>query len=219
MANFRLPNGAQLAIATGVGAEKAISAFSNANPGVMTLEASHGVAANDLFVMNNGWSRTNGRVFKAGTPSTNDVPVIGLNTSNSTLFSTGSGTGTIQEVTGWQQIIGVLGFQSEGGEQQFATIQELEAEDQTRLPTSRSPQGLTITVGDDTSQAWYDYALAASDSGDKIPLKLTLKNGNIILYNGILTLDETPTLQVNEVMALRMTMSLQGRPVRYASAT
>lgn len=217
MANFRLPNGATLAIASGLAAAKAISAFSNANPGVMTLEAAHGIATGELFVVSNSWSRTNGRVFKAGTVATNDVPVASLNTTDTSKFPAGSGVGTVREISGWTQIIGVLNFQSEGGEQQFTTVQPLEDEDQTRLPTTRSPQGINLSVGDDTSLAWYALAQAASDSGDAVAMKLTLKNGNIILYNGILTLNETPQLTVNQVMALQMTYSLSGRPVRYAS--
>lgn len=217
MANFRLPNGATLSIATGFGAAKAISAFTNADPGVMTLEASHGIATGELFVISNGWSRTNGRAFKAGTVSTNDVPVAGLDTTSTTRYPTGGGVGTVQEITGFQQIIGVINFASEGGEQQYTTVQELEAEDETRLPTNRSAQGLNLSVGDDTSLPWFDYAKEASDSGDPTVLRLLLKNGNFILYNGILTLNETPSTTVNQVMALTMTMSLQGRPVRYAS--
>ncbi|HEY0684764.1 MAG TPA: phage tail protein [Steroidobacter sp.] len=217
MANFRLPNGATLHIASGLGAAKAISAFSNANPGVMTLEAAHGIATGELFVVNNGWSRTNGRAFKAGTVATNDVPVADLDTQSTARFPSGGGVGTVREITGWNQIIGVINFASEGGEQQYTTVQELEAEDETRLPTNRSAQGLNISVGDDTSLPWYATAKAASESGDATVLRLLLKNGNFILYNGILTLNETPSTTVNQVMALSMSFSLSGRPVRYAS--
>lgn len=214
---LKLPNGAQLAIATGFGAAKAISAFNNANPGVMTLEAAHNISTGDLFRISNGWSKTNGRVFKAGTVATNDVPVVDLNTLNTARYPAGGGLGTIQEISGWQQIIGVLNFQTEGGEQNYTTVQELEAEDETRLPTNRSAMGLNISVGDDTSLPWYQHAKDASDNGDPTVLRLLLKNGNFILYNGILTLNETPTTTVNQVMALNMTMSMQGRPVRYAA--
>jgi hypothetical protein len=42
--SVRLPNGATIAMGSTYGAVKALSAFSNANPGVATLEASHGIA-------------------------------------------------------------------------------------------------------------------------------------------------------------------------------
>jgi hypothetical protein len=215
MANFKLPNGAQLSIASGLLTTQSITAFTNANPGVMTLNASHGISTSDLFVVSNSWSKTNGRIFKAASVATNDVTVSGLDTSSTANYPAGSGVGSIQEISGWTQIVGVLTFQSEGGDQQYATVQALEDDAQTRLPTTKSARGLNISVGDDTSLAWYALAKAASDGGNAIPLKLTLKNGNLILYNGILTLDETPTLNVNEVMSLRMTMSLSGQPTRY----
>lgn len=217
MANFRLPNGATVAIESGRGAAKAISAFTNANPGVMTLEASHGVATGEPFVVYNSWSKTNGRVFKAGTVATNDVPVSGLDTTLTSLYSAGSGIGTVQEITGFTQIVGVVNPTSEGGEQQYTTVQALEDEVQTRLPTVRSPYGLNFQVADNTALAWYALAKVASDTGNDIAIRVTLKNGNLLFYNGILTLDETPSLTINEAMLLSVSLSLQGKPTRYAS--
>ena len=217
MSKFRLPNGATVAIESGRAAAKDISAFSNADPGVMTLEASHGVATGELFVCYNSWSKTNGRVFKAGTVATNAVPVVDLDTLSTTLFPSGSGIGTVQEISGWTQIVGVVNPTTEGGEQQYATVQALEDDVQTRLPTVKTPYGLNFQVADDTTLAWYALAKAASDSGDDIAIKVTLKNGNILLYNGILTLTETPSLAINEAMLLSVTMSLQGQPTRYTS--
>jgi hypothetical protein len=58
-----------------------MTAVSNANPGVATLEASHGVALNDIIEVTSGWPRLNGRIVKAGTVNVNDVPLVGINTS------------------------------------------------------------------------------------------------------------------------------------------
>ncbi len=48
-------------------------------------------------------------------------------------------------------------------------------------------------------------------------MKVALPNGSVILYNGYVSFNETPTLTKGQVMQVRATISLQGRPVRYTA--
>ena len=50
-----------------------------------------------------------------------------------------------------------------------------------------------------------------------VALKATMPNGSVILYNGYVSFNETPTMTKNSVMVVNATFSLQGRPVRYAA--
>ena len=65
-----LPNGALVAIASGYGPVKTMSAITNANPGVATLEASHGIVAGDFFEVTSGWSRLTDKIIKAAQSAT-----------------------------------------------------------------------------------------------------------------------------------------------------
>ena len=47
--SVKLPTGTTFAIATAYGASKTMSAVTNANPGVATLEAAHGVVLGDFM--------------------------------------------------------------------------------------------------------------------------------------------------------------------------
>lgn len=214
----RLPNGALIAMASGYGSSKTMSAVSNANPGVATLEASHGVVQGDVMEVTSGWSRLNNRIIRAGTVSTNDVQLEGVNTTDTGAYPAGTGTGSIREVSSWTQIAQILGVETEGGEQQFTTFQFLESDAETRLPTARSAAGATLTIADDPSLTGYILLSTASDDRQPRAVRVTLPGGSLIFYNAWVTLNKTPSLNVNEVMSVQATLSfLNENPARYAS--
>src|SRR5688572_21317980 len=144
-----LPNGALVAIASGYGAAKAMTAVTNASEAVATLAASHGVVEGDFIEVTSGWSRLTDKIVRAGTVSTNDVDLEGINTPSTTVYPPGSGTGSVREITGWTQLSQILESSSTGGEQQFLDYQFLEADSAKRIPTFKAPAGLTFRVADD----------------------------------------------------------------------
>jgi len=212
-----LPNGATISIGSTYGAAKTISAFSNANPGVMTLEASHGVVVSDIFEVTSGWSKANGNVYRASAVSTNDVSVEGLNTTSTTFFPAGSGTGTVREVTAWTQITQILDTGTSGGEQQFVTYSFLEDSAEHQIPTVKSPVVFNLTIADDASLS--HYAVLAAADADRVQrvLRVLLPSGSPIYFSAYVTLQKTPTLTKNEVMGLKVTLSLINEVTRYTS--
>jgi hypothetical protein len=212
-----LPNGALVAIASGYGAVKTMSAITNANPGVATLEASHGVVAGDYLEVTSGWSRLTDKIVRAGTVATNDVPLLGIDTLLTSIYPAAGGAGTVREITGWTQMSQILSSSSNGGEQQFLEYQFLEADAQKRIPTFKSAAGLTFSVADDPTLPGYILASTAND--DRLPraVRITLPSGAVILYNAYISLNKTPSLTVNEIMAVEVTLSLLAEPVRYAA--
>jgi hypothetical protein len=46
---------------------------------------------------------------------------------------------------------------------------------------------------------------------------VTLASGAIILYNAYVSLRETPSLNVNNIMTVEATLSLLAKPIRYSS--
>lgn len=215
--SISLPNGALVAIASGYGAAKTMSALSNANPGVATLEASHGVTVNDVIEVTSGWSRLTDKVVRVSAVSTNDVSLEGQDTSLTSIYPATSGTGTVREITGWTQLSQILSSSSSGGEQQFLEYQFLEADAQKRVPTFKSAAGLSFSVADDPTLAGYILASTANDDRLKRAVRITLPSGAVIYYNAYISLNKTPSLTVNEIMAVEVTLSLLAEPVRYAS--
>jgi hypothetical protein len=215
--SVKLPNGAIIAIASGYGASKAMSAITNANPGVATLAAAHGVATGEFIEVTSGWSRLTDKIVRAGTVATNDVPLEGIDTTLTSIYPALGGAGSVREITGWTQLSQILSSSSSGGEQQFLEYQFLEGDAQKRIPTFKNAAGITFSIADDPTLAGYILASAAND--DRLPraVRVTLPNGSILLYNAYISLNKTPSMTVNELMACEVTLSLLAEPVRYAS--
>ena len=215
--SISLPNGALVAIASGYGAAKTMSALTNASPAVATLEASHGVIVGDFLEVTSGWSRLTDKIVRASVVSTNDVSLEGINTLLTSIYPAAGGTGTVREITGWTQLSQILSSSSNGGEQQFLEYQLLEGDAQKRIPTFKNAAGLSFTVADDPTLAGYILASAAND--DRLPraVKITLPSGAVLVYNAYISLNKTPSLTVNELMSVEVTLSLLAEPVRYAA--
>lgn len=211
-----LPNGSLVAIASGYGSAKTITAITNANPGVAT-SAAHGFTDGDILEVTSGWSRLTNKIVRVDGSATGTFQLEGIDTSSTSVYSAGGGTGTAREITGWTQLAQIVGSTSSGGEQQFLNYQFLEADAESRIPTFKSAAGIQFTVADDPSLPGYILAKAAND--DRVPraIRVTLSNGAILLYNAYVSLSTIPSLTVNELMTIEVTLSLTAEPVRYAS--
>ena len=211
-----LPNGAIVSIGSAYGSSLTISGLTNANPAVATSTA-HGLSNGDIVRITSGWSRLNGKVVRVANVATNTFELEGIDTSSTTNYPAGSGTGSAQEVTTFTQISQILGSSSTGGEQQFVEYQFLEADAQVRIPTVKSAAGLTLTIADDPTLSGYTALSTANDDRLARALKVALPNGSFIYYQAYATLNKTPSLSVNEVSTVEATFSLLNEPVRYAS--
>lgn len=212
--SISLPNGATLKLATVYGAAINITAASNASPAVLTA-AAHGLANGDLVEVTSGWSRINNRIFRVSLSAAGTFALEGLDTSNTTTYTPGGGVGSVRKISTLTQITQILETTSSGGEMGFTEVSLLENDFSTQLPTQASAQSIAISIADDPTLPGFIAVKAAAETRTPRALVVTLPNNSIILYNGIVSLDETPSLTKNSVMAVKSTFSLQGRPVRY----
>lgn len=213
--SVQLPNGIYWDIATAYAASLTVTAASNASETVLTV--TNTLTIGDLFEYTSGWSRANGRIFRAKAVSGSTVTAEGLDTSDTAVFTPGSGAGSIRKINTWQQIQQVLEATSSGGEPQYATYSFLEDDFDRQIPTTTSAQSLAMQIADDPTLAGYQAVKAAALSRKATGLRARLPQGGVILYNAIPAFDETPTMQKGNVMACNAGFALQGRPVRYAT--
>jgi hypothetical protein len=212
-----LPNGAIFEIAANDGPPTDFTAISNGKPPEVTVEA-HGFQDGDILVVTSGWTRLNGKVVRVAGAADDTFTLEGMDTTKTTVYTAGSGMGTVRAATGWTQISQVTDNNSSGGEQQFATFGFLEESDDRQLPTTKNPITLTLTVADDDSLPYVAPVEAADDDREPRVLRLTLPNGATIYYNAYVSITPTPTLTRNNVMARVITLSLASRPTRYKGA-
>lgn len=212
-----LPNGALLHIGSAYGSALTVSAITNANPAVATSTA-HGLANGDYVVFTSGWTRLNGRTFRVNNITANTFDLEGIDTTSVTTYASGSGIGSVKKVTTWTQIQQALSITSSGGEQQFTDYQFLEADSAVRIPTFKSPVQLTLSVADDPTLPGYIAAKAANDDRSPRAFRISLPNSAKLAYNAFVSIASTPSLTVNEVMALEMTATLVNpEPSRYST--
>lgn len=212
----QIPNGSIVGIESGSSAPTAITILTNASPAVATSTA-HGLATGDFVEIVSGWSRLTNKIYRVTMLTTSTFSIDGLDTTSTSIFPVGGGVGTVAKITGFTQLSQVLSSSSSGGEQQFLTYQFLEADSQKQIPTFKNAAGLTFSVADDATLPGFILAGVAND--DRLPrgVKITLPSGSILLYNAYISLNRTPSLTVNELMACELTLSLLADPVRYVS--
>lgn len=209
-----LPDGSIVSIATAYDAVKNITGISNANPAIASAPA-HGFPNGALIELRSGWNRLDSRIVRVASTAAGTFEIEGENTVSTKYFPTGSGAGTARLITQWTQISQILEFTTSGGDQQFATFSFLENDWETQLPTVTSAQSISIGIADDPSLAGFKALKAAKATRINTALKLDLPNGSVLVYNGIVSLNETPTLNKGSVMQVNASFSLQAPPSRY----
>ena len=210
-----LPNGIVFALATAYASSLTVTAASNASACVLTV--TNTLAVGDYVEFVSGWSRANSRICRLSAASGAAGTLEGFDTSSTTLFPAGSGTGSIRKVNTWQQIAQVLECTSSGGEPQYQTYSFLEQDFDSQIPTTTSAQSIAMTIADDPTLAGYTALRNAATTRALTGLRATLPQGGFLLYNGYVSFDETPSMTKGNLMGVKAGFALQGRPVRYST--
>lgn len=209
-----------VSIAKTYGASVAMSAISNDTEAVATLASGHGVTAGDFLEITSGWGRLNERVARVKSVSGSGpylVTLESINTSDTSKFPTGTGTGSVREITAWTNLSQIKDVSSSGGDLQFADVTDLEDVVEKKIPTIRSAVALSLTVYDDPSLAWYAVALAAAESATPAGMRATFPNGSILLANAYWSVQTTPNVAKNEAMTAKVDVSYVAAPTRYSA--
>lgn len=212
-----LSTGTQVAVASTYGSAVNITAITNAAEAVATLAAGHGVVVGDFLEITSGWDLLSGRIVRAKTVSTNDVTLEGINTTSTANYPAGSGTGTLRRITAWTSVTQVQSISTSGGDQQFADITTIVDRTQKQIPTTRSPQEISLTVFDDPALSWYAPVMSLSDSSTPGAMRLVFPNGSRLVANGYWSLQKTPAVSPNAPLTAAISFSSLAEPTRYAT--
>lgn len=202
----KLVNGTIPSIGATFGTSTAITGISNASSAVFTFGAGHGITVGDYFeVTANGWPQLAGRVFRASAVATNDITVAGLNTTSTTEYPAGQGSGTGRRIVTWAAIqqVNADGLTVSGGEQQFLTGQYIDSSLEFRVPTNKSAIDLSMVVDDDQTLSYWTTVRAAETAGvagTNYPIRLTYPGGGgNAVATGVWTVSAVPAMQGNNV--------------------
>ena len=210
---MKLPNNLAFAIATVFATAVSITAATNAAETVCT--ATNTLAAGDFVEYTGGWSKANGRVFRVKSPTASNFVLEGLDTTDVTLFPAGSGVGSVRKITTWVPITGVSACDVSGGEGKTVEVPLLDNDMPVLLPDGFSGTSVAMTLIDEKS-APHHAALKSISDGVKVTcLRGIFPGGDVLLYSGYCSFNESPSLAKGSVMSVKATFSLQNKVVRY----
>lgn len=210
-------DGTIVAFASTYGLSKTMSAVSNANPAVATLEAAHGVIVGDIVELSSGWPDLDDKILRASVVATNDVTLEGFDSSSTTKFPAGSGIGSVREITAFTNLSQILTIAVEGGNPRYLDYQFLNELRQRRIPLSKEPLNLTLTLADDITLAQQASIRAIEAAGVPVAMRLTLPNSSVVYLNGYWSMSDMATLTTGAVNTRTIGFALTSLPTEYSA--
>ncbi len=212
-----LSTGTVVAIASTYGASVSMSAISNASQAVATLAAGHSVVVGDFLEVTSGWDLLNGRIVRVVTVVTNEITFENINTTSTSLYAAGAGTGSIRRITAWTNITQIQNIAPGGGEQQFVDVTTIVDRTQKQIPTTRSAQTIQLQVLDDPALSYYSIVTTAAGTAVPTALRMIFPNNSRLVANGYWSLQTTPNVAANAPLTANIDISFSAEPVRYST--
>lgn len=209
--------GALLYLGSAPGTAKNITAISNAANAVATLEASHGVAVGEYVYIRSGWAQLDKRLARASAVAGNDVTLEGIDTSDTSAFPPGAGTGTVQEFTWATQLSQIEPqIQTSGGDLKTEDGTFLEHLIDQVVPAGFNAASWTVGYFSDASLAWLAAVRTAMQSQVERPFMLKALNNQRVMYASLWAINEFASIQGVSFRG-QITLLHQGRPTVYAT--
>ena len=211
---YSLPEGSSQQFSNTLAGSKTITAITNANPAVATCTA-HGYTTGDEIMLSSGWEDATDSVYKIESVDANSFKILGLDTTNTSFFPTGSGGGSAQKLSAWTAIPQVLTISASGGDARFTDVNPLAKRNGIRIPTGFNATSVTLSLGFDATNASYKSMVGISRSLSKVAFKQVLSGGSTQYGWGYMTVSEFPKLNNNQVNTVDAALTFLGRTMSY----
>lgn len=211
---YSLPEGSSQQFSNTLAAAKTITAITNANPAVATCTA-HGYTTGDEIMLSSGWEDATDSVYKIESVDANSFKILGLDSTNTSFFPTGSGGGSAQKLSAWTVIPQVLTISASGGDARFTDVNPLAKRNGIRIPTGFNATSVTLSLGFDATNASYKSMVGISRSLSKVAFKQVLSGGSTQYGWGYMTVSEFPKLNNNQVNTVDAALTFLGRTMSY----
>lgn len=211
---YSLPEGSSQQFSNTLASAKTVTAITNANPAVATCTG-HGYTTGDEIMLSSGWEDATDSVYKIESVDANSFKLLGLDTTNTSFFPTGSGVGTAQKLSAWTAIPQVLTISASGGDARFTDVNPLAKRNGIRIPTGFNATSVTLSLGFDATNASYKSMVGISRSLSKVAFKQVLSGGSTQYGWGYMTVSEFPKLNNNQVNTVDAALTFLGRTMSY----
>lgn len=212
--SYFFPEGSSQQFSQTFASAKTITALTNANPAVATSTA-HGYTTGDEILLTSGWEDATDTVYKVTVIDANSFSIQGLDTSNTSFFPAGTGTGTAQKISGWTTIPQVLTINASGGDARFTDVNPLAKRNGIKIPTGFNATSITLSLAHDASQANYITMQGISRNLSKVAFKQVISGGSVTYGYGYMSVSEFPKLNNNQVNTVDAAITVIGRSMSY----
>jgi hypothetical protein len=214
---YYFPPGTKYFYSNTLAAAKTISAVTNANPAVASSVA-HGYADADPVFFASGWQDADSTVFEVDQLSTDTFSFLGLNATDTNIYSTGSGGGSTQKISSWVEIPQILTASTSGGGIKYGTISPLGSRQDTKQPIGFEAIGVDLKLGYDPVNATIQAMQALTRVNGKVALKLVLPGGGRVYGYGNIACSEFPEIGSKESpLQISVGIGFDGRAISYGA--
>ena len=211
---YSLPEGSSQQFSNTLASAKTVTAITNANPAVATCTG-HGYTTGDEIMLSSGWEGATDSVYKIESVDSNSFKILGLDSTNTSFFPTGSGGGSAQKLSAWTAIPQVLTISASGGDARFTDVNPLAKRNGIRIPTGFNATSVTLSLGFDATTPAYKTMVGISRSLSKVAFKQVLSGGSVQYGWGYMTVSEFPKLNNNSVNTVDAALTFLGRTMSY----
>lgn len=213
----QVPTGSNFFVASTFGADKTITAISNAAEALVT--ATHDFANGDIVEVTSGWGRLNKRAFRIKTVvGTASFVLEGADTTSTNFFPAGTGVGTVRKASTFTQITTVMSPSSSGGEPKTVTYKFIESDVEYLINDGWTATSYSMELdADSIGSAGYTALKALTDIQTNTILKIVMRSGSIMLIPGTVALNESVSFSDGQINKVKMAFAGSNRLTRYAA--
>lgn len=213
----QVPTGTTFFIASAYASAKNVTAVTNAVEAVVSCTA-HGYSAGDIVEMSSGWGRLNKRVYRVKAPAADSFTLEGQDTTNTTFFPAGTGTGTVRKVTTQTQITSVMNPQSSGGDPKTVNYKFVESDVEYSINDGFAATNYTMELdADSIGSAGYTALKSLTEVQTDTCLIMVTRSGSKVYQPCTVALNESIRLQDGQINRVTCAFSGNNRLTRYAS--
>ena len=213
----QVPTGSTFYVATTFGVAKTVTAVSNATEAVVT--ATHDFANGDIVEITSGWGRLNKRAFRIKSVSgTASFTLEGADTTSTSFYPVGTGTGTVRKVSAFTQITTVMAPSSSGGDPKTVTYKFIESDVEYMINDGFSATSYSMELdADSIGSAGYTALKNLTDVQTDTILKIQMRSGSLMFIPCTLALNESVSFSDGQINKVKAAFNGNNRLTRYAS--
>lgn len=178
------PDGSVIGFSTAIAAPIPFTAITNAAVPEITTAGS--IAEDSILVVQSGWPSLNNRAVVAGATLSTETELIGVDTTDTTLYPAGRGIGTVAIASSFVDFSQQGELTSAGGEPQLYTGKWLEDPlgQEFQVPIGQSARSYSLPLDYDKDLPWFEAAKAVTRKRKPVVIRIALPGGDMIYEYG-----------------------------------